>query len=317
MAPPKTSRPTNASTPTPSAPRPTLVRPCTRDALTVTMGNRELFTGHLENVLVVNNNSPHGCWVRRTPRVVLTDSASRSSLRLPQRHRAARTQLAADTADIFGIVFLNQGAFTPPECPTASLHINAITMTLSPRVQEVEPLSAVACPVHRREPGIVPLQRVRAGHTDGLVTCGRLRANDTEYGPSMTGEDAHTLRLTNTGHRTCLLDGHPTITAVDRAGRTIPFDVVHGGQYASHHRPEPVILNPAGHAFVLVAKYRCDAGEDRRAVALRLRVSPSVTVDVHLDRFPDFSSCQGHNVIGNTVDVSPYAATSAAADRAT
>lgn len=272
-----------------------------------------MWTSHAEAHFIVNNTSDRACWVRRTPRVVFAHAGGR--LRIPRRQAPARVSIPAGTAAVFGVVFVNQQAFTPPGCP-AAIQAKAIRVTFSPRAHITQPLDSSACPLRRRRPFVDPLRLVRAGRTDGLLGCGRLRAVETGVGPSVTGEVARIFRLTNTSLTTCTLRGYPTITALDRSGRPIPLDVVHGGTYAAQHRPGMVLLNPSDSAFFLAAKYRCDLGDERRVGMLRLRVSRGVLVDVHLDRFPDFSSCQGSNGAGgDTVDISPYAASGAATVR--
>jgi hypothetical protein len=91
----------------------------------------------------------------------------------------------------------------------------------------------------------------------------RLSQFAVSLGPDVseaTGQHTLALRLANNGSRTCVLDGYPGVTLYDAAG-AIPFVIRHGGdQMISSRPPKPVIVRPAGRAFVVMNKYRCDRG---------------------------------------------------------
>jgi Protein of unknown function (DUF4232) len=74
------------------------------------------------------------------------------------------------------------------------------------------------------------------------------------------GEDGFTITLTNVGTRSCQIHGYPTVRFYTNAGRLLTFSYSHASQYFHRRAPRLVTLAPRGHAYFLVAKYRCDLG---------------------------------------------------------
>lgn len=74
------------------------------------------------------------------------------------------------------------------------------------------------------------------------------------------GEDVFTITLTNVSTRSCQIHGYPTVRFYTSAGRLLTFHYSHHSQYFRHRSPLLVHLAPRGHAYFLVAKYRCDLG---------------------------------------------------------
>jgi hypothetical protein len=74
------------------------------------------------------------------------------------------------------------------------------------------------------------------------------------------GEDVFTITLTNVSTRSCQIHGYPTVRFYTSAGRLLTFNYSHSSQYFRHRAPRLVHLAPRGHAYFLVAKYRCDLG---------------------------------------------------------
>lgn len=135
-------------------------------------------------------------------------------------------------------------------------------------------------------------------------------------GPSIspaTGEDGDLLVLRNDTARPCALVGYPHVTLSYGDG-ALPFVYQHGGEgYVTTSRPHPVLLEPTGRAYILVAKNEC-VGRNLHA-ATRIAVSlPGATSVITLRlRRPGVSEldyCQrdpagGPIDPGNQVIVSP------------
>jgi len=87
----------------------------------------------------------------------------------------------------------------------------------------------------------------------------------------MTGEHAVMYALTNRSRAACSVKGYPRIALSDAAGAVLPFRYSRGGgAYVTARKPAAVVLSPGASAYVLVAKYRCDAGIARKAATIRL-----------------------------------------------
>jgi hypothetical protein len=109
---------------------------------------------HAEARFVVHNTSSRPCWVRRYPQIVFADARGRR-LVVPRRERPATLSIQSGTSAVFGVVFLNQSAFTPPACPTA-ISTSAISATVSPRAHFELALKVAACPLPHRRPYVDP-----------------------------------------------------------------------------------------------------------------------------------------------------------------
>lgn len=140
------------------------------------------------------------------------------------------------------------------------------------------------------------------------------------YDPAMifqaTGDRGDAFRIVNRGPRTCSLIGYPKVTLRDHLGRLVPFQYTDGqSQYVTGRRPQPVLLTPGSRAYVAVAKYRCDLGNQAPATMMTMRLpGQRKTLSVPLTgRALNFAYCRGgpHDP-GNTVAISPI---EAAADR--
>jgi uncharacterized protein DUF4232 len=88
-----------------------------------------------------------------------------------------------------------------------------------------------------------------------------------------TGEHGDTYLLTNRGRSACMLAGYPGITLYAPDGAQLPFHYVHGhSQYVTRVPQRPVVLPPGASAYVLVAKFRCDLGDDQEAATIRITI---------------------------------------------
>jgi hypothetical protein len=90
------------------------------------------------------------------------------------------------------------------------------------------------------------------------------------------GEDAFTITLTNVSTHLCQIHGYPTVRFYTSAGRLLTFGYSHSSQYFRTRAPRLVNLAPRGHAFFLVAKYRCDLG-DRYVSSFFYLIAPYTT----------------------------------------
>jgi uncharacterized protein DUF4232 len=91
------------------------------------------------------------------------------------------------------------------------------------------------------------------------------------YMSPMTGEHAVIYALTNRGPAACTLKGYPQVVLTDAIGAVLPFRYAKGGgAYVTSARPVTVVLAHGASAYVLVAKYRCDLGNENNATTIRL-----------------------------------------------
>jgi hypothetical protein len=97
------------------------------------------------------------------------------------------------------------------------------------------------------------------------------------YGPQIspvTGEHGDTYLLVNRGPSACTLAGYPSITLYAPDGAQLPFHYIHGhSQYVTSAPAGTVFLAPGASAYILVAKYRCDLGDDQDAAIIRITIA--------------------------------------------
>jgi hypothetical protein len=96
------------------------------------------------------------------------------------------------------------------------------------------------------------------------------------HGPQLspgTGEHGDIYLLTNRGASACTLAGYPGITLYAADGARLPFHYTHGhSQYVTSAPPGTVFLARGASAYILVAKYRCDLGDDQDAAIIRITI---------------------------------------------
>lgn len=124
-----------------------------------------------------------------------------------------------------------------------------------------------------------------------------------------TGQHTLAVRLRNRGAASCVLDGYPTITAVDRGG-PVPFLIRHGtDQMIRAHRPARLVVRPGRAAFVVLNHYRCDVGVVREATAIRVALPRAARAGAAVlriaDRYRRLDYC-GRGDPGSTLTVSPF-----------
>jgi len=83
------------------------------------------------------------------------------------------------------------------------------------------------------------------------------------------------LAFTNVGRTTCALEGYGAISMLDAKGVVLPFRYGHSSLYFVTAHPALVVLHPGGHAYEIVAKYRCDLGEAIAVARMRIVVPGS------------------------------------------
>jgi hypothetical protein len=119
--------------------------------------------------------------------------------------------------------------------------------------------------------------------------------------------------VTGIGAAPCGTYGYPAVRLYDAAGHPLPFAYARSG-YVTQLPPLPVLLRPGDHAYVVVAKFRCDTGT--RADAARATVTlPGARTSASLDiaggsGVDTLSLCAGgRRAPGNQVTVSQVGAT--------
>lgn len=134
---------------------------------------------------------------------------------------------------------------------------------------------------------------------------------------SATGEQDDLFVLTNRSSESCRLDGYPRISLGDHSKR-LAFVYEQGGwPYATLRKPQRVLMSSGGHAYFLVAKYRCDGGALNKASVIRISLpsrSGSIVAALTLGGIHELDYCRRypgdrHVDPGNGVAVSPFEAT--------
>jgi len=126
-------------------------------------------------------------------------------------------------------------------------------------------------------PGLgTPATGMQASATPTGTSC-QARALTLGYGPQIspaTGEHGDTYLLTNRGPSACTLAGYPSIALYAPGGAQLPFHYIHGhSQYVTSAPPGMVFLASGASAYILVAKYRCDLGDDQDATIIRITIA--------------------------------------------
>jgi Protein of unknown function (DUF4232) len=95
----------------------------------------------------------------------------------------------------------------------------------------------------------------------------------------MTGEHAVVFQIRNRGRVACSLAGYPGVTLSNAAGLSLAFRYADGhSMYVTKARPQAIVVAPAGAAYVLVAKYRCDIGDMASAATAKLTLPGPVPI---------------------------------------
>jgi hypothetical protein len=97
-------------------------------------------------------------------------------------------------------------------------------------------------------------------HTTCRITNFRVSVSPQDWSEP-TGRHTRTIVLANTSGRACTVEGYPSVTFLDRHGRSLPFAITHEGGVVAGRPPRPVAIPRAGSAFLVVDRYRCDLGE--------------------------------------------------------
>jgi hypothetical protein len=75
-----------------------------------------------------------------------------------------------------------------------------------------------------------------------------------------TGDQGLEITLTNVSDRLCQVHGYPTVRFFTSGGRLLTFTYKHTSQFFHTASPRLVNLAPRSHAYFVVAKSRCTAG---------------------------------------------------------
>ncbi len=103
---------------------------------------------------------------------------------------------------------------------------------------------------------------VDAAGAQAAAACAQVLVSTGERVSEATGQHTLALALTNTGGSPCTLHGYPTVTLLGPDGQPLPFSYARSGdQMVTADPPADVTLQPGGHAYAVVNKYRCDTGD--------------------------------------------------------
>jgi hypothetical protein len=122
-------------------------------------------------------------------------------------------------------------------------------------------------------------------------------------------EEAHSLTITNTSSKSCLINGFPRLVVYGATGSVIPFALVHhatGGYPMTSKLPKPFALTPQKSAYVFFAQTACEAGTETAManVALIMPKSLGTTKVVTLQN--PISHCVGQSAsYANPIAISP------------
>jgi hypothetical protein len=120
-------------------------------------------------------------------------------------------------------------------------------------------------------------------HAGTGTTC-QAQALTLGHGPQIspvTGEHGDIYLLTNRSPSACTLAGYPGIALYAPDGAQLPFHYIHGhSQYVTSAPPRTVFLAHGASAYILVAKYRCDLGDDQDATIIRITIGGPQPVTV-------------------------------------
>jgi hypothetical protein len=91
-------------------------------------------------------------------------------------------------------------------------------------------------------------------------TASQLSFSGPQAVSAQTGEDGFVITLTNVSARECQIHGYPTVRFYTSGARLLTFSYSHTSLYFRRIAPRVVHLAPGGHGYFIVAKYRCDLG---------------------------------------------------------
>ena len=121
-----------------------------------------------------------------------------------------------------------------------------------------------------------------------------------------TGQHTGDWSLTNLG-TPCVLDGYPTVSALDSDGRVLGFSYTHSGdQMTTGAKPQPVYLPSGSAAWIRMNKYRCDiAGTDGTMTIQASLPAGGGTLDIPASNIPgSWDYCA--ETASLTIAVSPF-----------
>lgn len=208
-----------------------------------------------------------------------------------------RTQVAVLVATSSGLIWLT-GCATP--------HLHKTPLRAHPGSSTIRAMS------RSPRPSPVPLTTASKPPAGGAAPC-KASTLVLSYDPLVvfqaTGDRGDAFRIMNRGPRTCRLMGYPKVRLRDHLGALVPFHYTDGqSQYVTGRPPQLVVLKPGGLAYVGVAKYRCDLGDQIPAATITMLLPGQHKVmSVPLTgRALNLAYCRGgpHDP-GNTVAISP------------
>jgi Protein of unknown function (DUF4232) len=209
-----------------------------------------------------------------------------------------------------------------------SLFLTADTTSFYYEPLETSPAEIVRAPIDPRCSPVLTATHQQKSDQPAARTL-RARSNPPLCGPgdvglsvgsqseSATGEHDDLLVITNRSSRSCGLDGYPHVSLSDR-GKHLAFVYAHGGwPYVTLRKPQHMTLTPGDHAYILIAKYRCDGRVLHPARLIHISIpgtAGSITTELRRPGVYELDYCQkypGDQRVdpGNRVTVSPIEAT--------
>lgn len=124
-----------------------------------------------------------------------------------------------------------------------------------------------------------------------------------------TQEEAHSLKITNTGSKSCLMNGYATLVAYGSTGEVLPFTFAHhatGGWPMATKAPSAFTIGRHKSAYVFFAQIACYTGYSKLAsrIAVLLPKAPDLSKVLRLST--PLALCKGSAAkVGNVIANSP------------
>jgi len=121
-----------------------------------------------------------------------------------------------------------------------------------------------------------------------------------------TEQHTATFTLRNVERSSCSLDGYPTVTLFDSAGRLLPFVYGHrGDQMITATAPQPVRVSGGGSAYFALNKNACVSAASRAATEIRVRLPGNQgAFSLRLPHYPLIDYCPAGDP-GDGITISP------------
>lgn len=150
------------------------------------------------------------------------------------------------------------------------------------------------------------------------VASGVSVANGPLVSPAME-EDAHSLIITNTSSKSCLMSGFPRLVVYGPTGSVIPFLLVHHATSAyamTSKLPKPFALAAHKSAYVLFAQVACMVGTETTMSKVALILPKAAHSSEVITLLRPIAHCVGQSAsYANPIGISPIEPTMAATEQ--